>query len=43
MDGSLAPYAVPVGARGPARVLSLVILLQETGGAGRKKKKIEMA
>ncbi len=30
MDGSLAPYAVPVGARGPVRVLWLVIFLRET-------------
>lgn len=30
MDGSLAPYTVPVGARGPVRVLSPVIFLQET-------------
>lgn len=29
MDGSLAPYAIPVGAWGPVRMLSLVIFLQE--------------
>lgn len=39
MDGSLAPYAVPVGACGPVRVLSLVIFLQETEEEETERKK----
>lgn len=44
MDGSLAPYAAAVGARGPVRVLSLVIFLQNSKEEeAEEKKKVDVA